>query len=164
MKRLLLISALLLSTFCFSQNADSLARAALGERLQEYYRAIERESLQVQTGECDFLIESTNDSLLRQFVALDIYRHYLDSPLMGAENVAVYVYDKWFDSGKVKMKSEGERIAAKVHAEFNRQSLIGKKAPAVLMESFDGTMVNIYGLYLAFRTFSIIEIQNPIFL
>ena len=136
---------MLLSTFCFSQNADSLARAALGERLREYYRAIERESLQVQTGECDFLIESTNDSLLRQFVALDIYRHYLDSPLMGAENVAVYVYDKWFDSGKVKMKTEGERIAAKVHAEFNRQSLIGKKAPAVLMESFDGTMVNIYG-------------------
>ena len=107
--------------------------------------AIERESLQVQTGECDFLIESTNDSLLRQFIALDIYRHYLDSPLMGAENVAVYVYDKWFDTGKVKMKSEVERIAAKVHAEFNRQSLIGKKAPSIMMESFDGTMVNIYG-------------------
>ena len=145
MKRLLLISALLLSTFCFSQNADSLARAALGERLQEYYRAIERESLQVQAGECDFLIESTNDSLLRQFVALDIYRHYLDSPVMGAENVAVYVYDKWFDSGKVKMKTEAERIAAKVYAEFNRQSLIGKEAPSIVMESFDGIQVEIYG-------------------
>lgn len=145
MKRLLLISALLLSTFCFSQNADSLARAALGERLQEYYRAIERESLQVQAGECDFLIESTNDSLLRQFVALDIYRHYLDSPVMGAENVAVYVYDKWFDSGKVKMKTEAERIAAKVYAEFNRQSLIGKEAPSIVMESFDGIQFEIYG-------------------
>jgi hypothetical protein len=119
--------------------------AALGERLQEYYRAIERESLKVQAGECDFLIESTSDSLLRQFVALDIYRHYLDSPVMGAENVAVYVYDKWFDSGEVKMKSEADRIAAKVYAEFNRQSLIGKKAPTILLESFDGTPVDVYG-------------------
>ena len=119
--------------------------AALGERLQEYYKAIERESPDVQMGECDFLIESTSDSLLRQFIALDIYRHYLDSPVMGAENVAVYVYDKWFDSGKIKMKSETERIAAKVYAEFNRQSLIGKKAPSVIMESSDGTQVDIYG-------------------
>ena len=145
MKRLLLISALFISTFCFSQNADSLARAALGERLQEYYKAIERERLDIQMGECDFLIESTSDSLLRQFVALDIYTHYLESPVMGAENVAVYVYDKWFDTGKVKMKSESDRVAAKVYAEFNRQSLIGKDAPAIQMESFDGTLVNIYG-------------------
>ena len=145
MKRLLLISALFISTFCFSQNADSLAKSALGERLQEYYRAIERESLQVQAGECDFLIESTNDSLLRQFVALDIYRHYIDSPLMGAENVAVHVYDKWFDTGKVKMKSDAERITAKVHAEFNRQSLIGKKAPSLMVEAIDGTQVDIFG-------------------
>ena len=145
MKRLLLILALFMSTFCFSQNADSLARAALGERLQEYYKAIERESLDVQAGECDFLIESTTDSLLRQFVAVDIFEHYKDSPLMGSENIAVYVYDKWFDSGKIKMKSEAERIAAKVYAEFNRQSLIGKKAPMIAMESLDGTQTNIYG-------------------
>ena len=64
---------------------------------------------------------------------------------MGSENIAVYVYDKWFDSGKIKMKSEAERIAAKVYAEFNRQSLIGKKAPAILVESLDGTLVDIYG-------------------
>ena len=145
MKRLLLISALLVSTFCFAQNADSLARAALGERLKEYYKAIERESLDIQAGECDFLIESVRDSLLRQFVALDIYNHYVDSPLMGAENIAVYVYDKWFDTGKVNMKSEAERITAKVYAEFNRQSLIGKKAPAIMLEAFDGTQVDIYG-------------------
>ena len=134
-----------MSTFCFAQNADSLARAALGERLKEYYKAIERESLDIQAGECDFLIESVRDSLLRQFVALDIYNHYVDSPLMGAENIAVYVYDKWFDTGKVNMKSEAERITAKVYAEFNRQSLIGKKAPAIMLEAFDGTQVDIYG-------------------
>ena len=103
--------------------------AMLGERLQEYYKAIERESLTVQKGECDFLIESMTDSLLRQFVALDAYGHYFNSPLMGAENVAIYIYDKWINSGKVKMKSQEDLMAAKIHAEFNRQSLIGKQAP-----------------------------------
>ena len=145
MKRLLLISALLVSTFCFSQNADSLARVALGERLQEYYKAIERESIDVQKGECDFLIESTSDSLLRQFVALDIYDHYLNSPVMGSENVAVYVYDKWFNTGKVRMRNEADSIAAKVYADFNRQSLIGEKAPVVLLETSDGKKVEIFG-------------------
>ena len=103
--------------------------AMLGERLQEYYKAIERESLTVQKGECDFLIESMTDSLLRQFVALDAYGHYFNSPLMGAENVAIYIYDKWINSGKVKMKSQEDLMAARIHAEFNRQSLIGKQAP-----------------------------------
>ena len=103
--------------------------AMLGERLQEYYTAIERESLTVQKGECDFLIESMTDSLLRQFVALDAYGHYFNSPLMGAENVAIYIYDKWINSGKVKMKSQEDLMAARIHAEFNRQSLIGKQAP-----------------------------------
>ncbi len=145
MKRPFLILALLISTVSLAQNADSLRMAALGERLQEYYKAIERESPDIQARECDFLIESTTDSLLRQFVALDIYGHYKESPLMGSENIAVYVYDKWFDSGKVKMKNEADRIEAKVYAEFNRQSLIGKKAPAILMESFEGEPMNIYG-------------------
>ena len=118
-----------MSTFSFAQNADSLRMAMLGQRLQEYYKAIERESLQVQEGECDFLIESMTDSLLRQFVALDAYSHYLNSPLMGAENVAIHVFDEWIGSGKVQMKSQEDLMAAKIHAEFNRQSLIGKHAP-----------------------------------
>ena len=144
MKLLLLTSALLVSTFCFSQNADSLVRAALGERLQEYYKAIERESIDVQKGECDFLIESTSDSLLRQFVATDIYDHYLNSPVMGAENVAIYVYDRWFATRKVRMRSEADSVAAKTYAEFNRQSLIGEKAPAVMLESSDGRLAEIF--------------------
>ena len=103
--------------------------AMLGERLQEYYKAIERESLTVQEGECDFLIESMTDSLLRQFVALDAYGHYFNSPLMGAENVAIHIFDKWIASGKVQMKSQEDLMAAKIHAAFNRLSLIGKQAP-----------------------------------
>ena len=145
MKFLCLIVSILLSTLSFAQSADTLRMAALGERLREYYKAIEREALDVQEAECDFLIESTTDSLLRQFVALDIYEHFLDSPVMGAENVAVHIYDRWFDTGKVKMKSEADRMAAKVYSEFNRQSLIGKKAPEILMTDLNGRPVCVSG-------------------
>lgn len=145
MKTLYCIAAILISTFSFAQNVDSLRLAALGERLQEYYKAIERESLAVQKGECDFLIESSEDSLVRQFVALDIFNHFLDSPLMGSENVAVHVFDKWLADRRVKMKTETDYIAAKVFAEFNRRSLIGAEAPAVVLESFDGNQVELYG-------------------
>jgi alkyl hydroperoxide reductase subunit AhpC len=119
--------------------------AALGDRLREYYKAIERQTLEIQKGECDFLIESSEDSLVRQFVALDIFRHFLDSPMMGSETVAVHVFDKWLADRKIRMKSEADYMAAKVFAEFNRRSLIGAEAPTLILETFDGTQLELYG-------------------
>ena len=142
---LLIFSVMLLPFLASAQQPDSAKTAELGQKLAEYYKALEHENIDVQKRECDFLIEAVSDSLLRQFVALDIYGHYMDSPLMGSENVAVHVYDRWFATGDVPMKSEADRIAAKVFAEFNRQSLIGEKAPSLLMESLDGTVEEIMG-------------------
>ena len=45
---------------------DSAVRVALTEKLTEYFEAISREPAQVQMGECDFLIESSDDSLIRK--------------------------------------------------------------------------------------------------
>jgi len=144
MKFLCTILVALLPTFTFARNADSLRFAALGEKLAEYYDAMQREPLEVQKGECDFLIDTATDSLTRQFIALDVYRYYINSPLMGAENVAVHVYDKWFASGRVKMKSASELRDAQVYADFNRQSLIGKKAPQLTMQTPDGQSVGLF--------------------
>ncbi len=146
MKRVLILFVSLLLAFSLSaQQADSDRLAVLGLKLNEYYEALKHESLDVQIQECDFLIESSTDSVVRQFVALDIYRHYVTSPVMGAENVAVHLFDKWFRTGEVKMKSNEDFMAAQVFAEFNRRSLIGMKAPELTMETIDGTVENIYG-------------------
>ena len=128
-----------------ARQADSTKTAALGDKLAEYYETLKHESLDVQKNECDFLIESTSDSLLKQFVALDIYGHYRDSKIMGAENVAVHVYDKWFASGQVKMRNEAELSAARAFADFNRRSLIGEKAPSIYMETMDGSALEVFG-------------------
>ena len=75
-----------------AQQLDSVKTAALEERLTEYFELLKYESIDVQKAEADFMIEAAADSVVRQTVALRIYDHYLGSPVMGAEAVAIYIY------------------------------------------------------------------------
>ncbi len=131
--------------FVGAQGLDSLAREELGGMIEEYFGALAGETLEVQKAEADFMIELSADSLVRQFTAGKIYEHYVNSPLMGAENVAVHVFDRWFRDGKVKMEDEIDFMNARIFAEFNRQSLIGEKAPELEMESMGGSVVGLFG-------------------
>ena len=140
-----LIAILCPEHIAWSQDLDSLKQKALSDKLDEYFMAIEREGTQVQKQESDFLIESASDSLVRQFIALKIYDHYLNSPVMGSEAVAIHVLDRWFIPGTVKMKSDIDFINARVYADFNRQSLVGMKAPQLNMQDIDGQEVSLFG-------------------
>jgi thiol-disulfide isomerase/thioredoxin len=116
-----------------AQQLDSLTRAQLSRQLDGYLAAIESSGPVVQIEETDFLIETPEDSLVRQYVAIKIYDHYLNSKVMGSETVAIHVLDKWFFSGKIKMYNDIDLLNAKVYADFNRQSLIGLKAPQLTL-------------------------------
>ena len=147
MKRIVASIVSLLLLFSISgaaQQLDSAKRNALELKLAEYFEALKYESLDVQKSEADFLIESTSDSLVRQFVACTVYEHFFDSPVMGTEGVAVHVYDKWFAPGKVKMSNEMDFFNARIFAEFNRLSLVGEKAQELVMESLDGNLVELF--------------------
>lgn len=128
-----------------AQDLDSAVRVALDTKLAEYFMAIEREGTDVQKGECDFLIETCTDSLMRQHVALAIYDHYRDSKVMGSEAVAIHVFDTWIAPGKVRMRSDAEMMAARIFAEFNRLSLIGNKAPELSLYNIENEPVTIFG-------------------
>ena len=127
-----------------AQQLDSVRRAALDARLTEYVGAIETAGPDVQKEEADFLIGSVSDSLVRQHVALSLYEHYLSSEVMGAEAVAIHILDNWFFNGKVQMPDEVSFINARVFAEFNRQSLIGVRAPVLKVEDMDGRQVDLF--------------------
>jgi thiol-disulfide isomerase/thioredoxin len=116
-----------------AQQLDSLTRAQLSRQLDGYLAAIESSGPVVQIEETDFLIETPEDSLVRQYVAVKIYDHYLNSKVMGSETVAIHVLDKWFFSGKIKMYNDIDLLNAKIYADFNRQSLIGLKAPQLTL-------------------------------
>ncbi len=128
-----------------SSQIDSLKLVELDGRLEEYFRVLEPESAEIKKQECDFLIGSADDSLLRQRIALKAYEHYLNSPLMGDDAVAVHLIDSWFIPGKVKMKTDVDLMNANVYAMFNRQSLIGMSAPHLEMSGPDGASVKVGG-------------------
>ena len=141
MKRLL--TALLAIFFVFSLQAQEDRFAALGAKLEEYFAALAGDPIPVQNAECDFLIESCKDSLTRQFVALKIYDHYLNSKIMGDDGVAVHIADTWLIPGKVAMHSELDLLNAKVFAEFNRQAQLGAVAPSLVVMDKDGETVTV---------------------
>ena len=141
MKRLLLTLAALFAALFLHAQDDRYE--ALGAKLEEYFAALAGEPLEVQNAECDFLISSCQDSLVRQFVALKIYDHYLRSKIMGEDGVAVHIADTWFIPGKVAMHSDLDLLNAKVFAEFNRDALVGADAPVLHVPDADGQTVTV---------------------
>lgn len=146
MKRLILYVVLVLSWCqCLrAQQLDSLKRASLDAKLEEYVAAIEPAGPDAQMEECDFLIESCSDSLVRQYVALRLYDHYLSSKVMGAESVAIHILDRWFFTGEVKMPNDVDLLNARVYADFNRSSLLGAQAPRLDVRNMVGEGVTLY--------------------
>ncbi len=117
---------------------DSAALAALDAKLSEYLMALAPQTERVKARECDFLISSCEDSLLRQRIALRTYDFYITSHLMGDEAVAIHIFDEWFAPGKVKMLSDADLMNARVFADFNRISLLGCTAPRLTLQNMGG--------------------------
>lgn len=135
-KFLLSISFLLLALLPLEAQVDSTALryAALDSLMTQFYEALEVEDLENKCSEMDFLIASCADSLARQHVALSIFDHYRDSRVMGEEAVAIYVYDKWFDSGVVRFQGEMDKLDADIWVKFNRNSQLGCDAPEITLK------------------------------
>lgn len=133
MKRLALI-VLLMAASLFKMSAgqvDSTSRVRLSEMLEQYYEAMLFIDNSEKEQECDFLIESCKDSLVRQFVASSILEHYMNPPLMGEESVAIYLYEKWFLNGPVTIGDEWKAFEASMFYQFNRLSMIDMPAPSL---------------------------------
>lgn len=141
MRKFLTIILLALSLPLGAQQLDSAKTARLDGMMAQYFTALAGEPAAVQTAEMDFLISSCTDSLLRQHVALRIYDHYFRSKVMGDEAVAIAVYDNWFAPGKVRFKTDIDRMNARIFADFNRSSLIGMPAPEVVLQDINGLSV-----------------------
>ena len=148
MRRIAVILSLLLGLgFAMTaQQSDSVRFAVLDGKLQEYVTAIEAAGPEVQKEECDFLISTASDSLVRQHIALKLYDHYLTSKVMGSEAVAIHILDRWFFTHEISMPDEISLINARVYADFNRQSLIGEKAPAIDVEDMEGKRMSLYSV------------------
>ena len=99
-----------------AQDREPEKYPGLDERLSQYFSLMEMESADFKSEECDALILAATDSALRQAIALKIYDHYRNSPLMGDEAVAIHISDAWFSSGLIPMRSDEELFAARFFA------------------------------------------------
>ena len=124
---------------------DSTVTASLEARLNEYFAALEREPAEVKFRESDFIIGTCRDSLVRQAVTILTYRHFITSKVMGDDAVAIHIYDRWIAGGKVMFRNEADRWAAEFFAETNRRSLIGQRAPEIVLYSPAGDPVTVFG-------------------
>ena len=127
------------------QTPDSASFAALGAKLDSYMEAMAPLSVQEQEKECSFLIESCTDSLVRQYVALKLYSSYISSDVMGVEAVAIDIADNWFFNGKIRMKNDIDLMNARIYAEFNRRSLVGKQAEELTLYTAEGDSLSLFG-------------------
>ncbi|MCR4571534.1 MAG: hypothetical protein K5652_04980 [Bacteroidales bacterium] len=136
MKRLLLIPLLSVFLSCglFAQsgNPDGVY-AVMDSLVLKYVGAIQTESVETKQGECVFLINSVKDSLLRQHLAVSLFKYYKDAPVMGDEAVAIWLYDNVFAPGKVHFRGEFEALDAEMFCNLNRNTLLGMDAPVVLL-------------------------------
>lgn len=141
---LTLLMPALASALTLSEVPDSSKISALDKKLNEYFKAIEQEDLEIQKLESDFIIGAAQDPAVRGAIAEKVYDHYKQSSRMGAEGVAVYVYDKWFVGGGLKMSDEIKQLNAQIFADFNRRSLLGCTAPELKMQTMQGDSLEVF--------------------
>lgn len=137
------VFGLLLSFPARGFEPDSLKLARLDSALLGYTFSIETADPSFKNGECDFLIGSVSDSLTSKHIALWLFDHYRNSRLMGDEAVAIHIFDTYFASGRIGMRSEFDRLDAEIFADFNRSTLIGMKAPRIGLKDKRGRLVEI---------------------
>lgn len=130
------LSALSLSgVHTFADDDSAGGREELLAKMTEYLNAMDSLSISEAEAEADFMISAVDDSLFRNKVAVEAYRHFRSSRLMGSENVAVHIYDRWFATHKAFFEDMDELDEAQLYAFINRKSLIGCRAPQ--LESID---------------------------
>ncbi len=96
-------------------------------------------------GHVDGLIMTGKTDEDKASTAYHIYRYYRTSRIMGYDEIALYVADNYFLNGRYKLPDDSGLIEMKLFAETNRRSLIGMKAPSVILEDPAGSRISIPG-------------------
>ncbi|MBO4570872.1 MAG: TlpA family protein disulfide reductase [Bacteroidales bacterium] len=90
----------------------------------------------------DNLILQGGDKKMMAGIAGLAFDYFSASPVMGHDAVAVHIADRWFLSHELEWSNQETFPMLYTYAEFNRQSLIGKPAPELNMESYEGGTVS----------------------
>ncbi|MBQ9311184.1 MAG: hypothetical protein IJ222_10055 [Bacteroidales bacterium] len=128
-KHLLTLFLLLFSGLGLCAQSSPQKNAVLDSLVLNYVEFIQPQSVESKQKECDFLINSVNDEGMRSHIAQTLFEYYKEPPVMGDEEVAIYIYDKWFASGPYKFDGEFTALEAEMFVNLNRNTMLGMDAP-----------------------------------
>ncbi len=120
--------------------------------LEEYLSRLDHYDLNTKIEESDFIIGSCGEAGNGLEVAQKVYSHFRNSLLMGDENVAVHIADRWILPMCSEQCSLADSTVADIRnfADFNRASLLGAKAPLLPeagLEDFVGGKLSLLFFY-----------------
>ena len=91
----------------------------------------------------DYLISLSKDSVVSSHIASFLFYRFYSSEIMGMEKVAIHIATEYFLNGRVKMPATMDETQLRVYVEFNKNSLIGMKAPELNIYAPDDTPVSL---------------------
>jgi peroxiredoxin len=92
------------------------------------------------------LSKAESDTAMMQFLTGRIYNNYVGSKIMGMESVVVHIIDNYYLTGKVYVKDETFLKNITEHANKNRETLIGKQARNLKMETINGGAESLFDI------------------
>ncbi|MCI2082231.1 MAG: redoxin domain-containing protein [Bacteroidales bacterium] len=107
-----------------------------------YLRSLDGNEVPTIEAKVDRLVGACMDSTEAAKTAAFCYDYYLRSPIMGYESVALYIADNYFLNGKYEWPAAGGLVMLKLFAEFNRNSMIGCRAPVLKVFDINGKMLD----------------------
>ena len=147
MKRLCTLTLLL----CFALTAVAqTVQSAADSTKRAFFNSIEEDLPAISLLPADSIIVLTdrimsildNEADSTEMAGL-FFNFFSDCPVMGSEAVAVHVADNYSLNGKLKWPDDDSYPALFAFAEFNRLSLLGMSAPALLLNDINGSFVDI---------------------
>jgi peroxiredoxin len=95
----------------------------------------------------DFVLsKAESDTAMMKFLTGHIFNQYVSSKIMGMENVVVHMIDNYYLSGKVHVTDEKFIKNVTEYVDKNRETLIGKKAKDLKMETVNGNAESLYDI------------------
>ena len=149
MKKLLVIVALMVSTFCQAQNShfwDGIEafdgptdeNPVLAAQIDFYFDKMVAPLPDSITLEIDRLVERTSfDTDLRDFILWHLLERYRHPEFMGQDQVFVYLYDHYFSQWAIRDLHEANRALIREKAERLRRLSLFNKAPDIMIGETD---------------------------
>ncbi|MDR1130513.1 MAG: redoxin domain-containing protein [Prevotellaceae bacterium] len=92
------------------------------------------------------LPKAESDTAMMRFLTGHIFNKYVSSKIMGMENVVVHIIENYYLSGKVNVKDEKFNKNITEYLNKNKETLIGKKAKDLKMETVNGSAESLYDI------------------